>query len=306
MYQNEKELTRTIKRTLYARLANLFQWTLPGDIPAEFVEYELLKNGYCGFFGKDGKPFAVRVNPSGEPNAYFIHDVYIYANPILGSGTIKDEKTGVIGYNDPLAKWTNTAKTIIERYAALLAAVEISLDVAIHNSRLSFIATGDTQRTINSYREMIQAVNNGNSGYCVDSETMISDGLKVLPTVTAGVDYLRQLAETREYLQNAFLTEFGIHANTTLKRERQLVGEIEFQFERPLFNIWGMLKEREKLAEKLTAFFGVPCSVKLNPIISQSNDENNDGIPDIVQDNPEQTDEKEREINAEQRQTVID
>ena len=119
------------------------------------------------------------------------------------------------------------------------------------------------------YNDLISAIWNGKPAFAVNSETLISDGLKILPTANIAADYLRQISETREYIINSCLSAFGVHANTILKRERSLTAEIDLQTERPTFNIYTMLAEREKLAKRLAGFFNYPVSVKLNPILNQ-------------------------------------
>lgn len=281
-----------VRREIFQKLAGLFVWDLPAEIPPEFVEYEFLKNGMCGFFKYEGKPQAVRVSYSGEPNSYFVHEHFIYANPIIGSGTLTDGKNAVIGYNEPLAKWTpKTTCNIIYKYAELWNAADISLKIGIINTRLMFIGTADNQQTIQGYNDLISAVWNGKPAFAVNADTLINEGLKILPTANIAADYLRQISETREYIINSCLSAFGVHAITILKRERQLVNEIDLQAERPTFNIYTMLAEREKLAEKLAAFYDYPVTVKLNPILNQY--DNTDS--EVMNEPTTETEQKESE-----------
>ena len=121
---------------------------------------------------------------------------------------------------------------------------------------------------------MFADVANGALATTVSTKTLIGDGLKILPTVTNGTDYLRQICESREYLYNLFLSEFGIHANTAaLKRERVLTGEIDMQIEKPMFNIESMLQAREKGAEKVNKELGLNLKVTINPKFMYVEDE---------------------------------
>lgn len=259
-----------VRREIMQKLAGLFIWDLPVEIPPEYVEYELLKNGMCGFFYYNGIPHAIRVSFTEAPNSYFIHEFFIYANPVLGSGTLEDGNGAVIGYNEPLAKWTpQTTYNIICKYADLLNAADVSLKIGLKNTRLLFVGTADNQQAVQGYNDLVSAIWDGKPAFAVHSETLISDGLKILPTANIAADYLRQISETREYIINSCLSAFGVHANTILKRERQLVNEIDLQIERPTFNIYTMLAEREKLAKRLAEFFDYPVTVKLNPILNQ-------------------------------------
>lgn len=261
--------TRKVRREIMQKLAGLFEWNLPAEIPPEYVEYELLKTGMCGFFFYEGKPQAIRVSFAEVPDSYFIHKHFLYANPVLGSGMLTDDdKNAVIGYNEPLAKWyPTTTNEIINQYAELWSTANESLIIGLKNTRLLFVGTADNQQAVQGFNDLISALWDGKPGFAVNSETLISDGLKILPTATIAADYLRQISETREYIINSCLSAFGVHANTVLKRERQLTGEIDLQIERPAFNIYTMLAERKKLAERLATFFDFPVSVELNPIL---------------------------------------
>lgn len=283
-----------VRREIFQKLAGLFIWDLPAEIPPEYVEFELLKNGMCGFFKYEGNPKAIRVSYSGEPNSYFIHEKFIYANPVIGSGTLTDGENAVIGYNEPMAKWTpQTTYNIICKYADLWNTADVSLKIGIINTRLMFIGTADNQQTIQGYNDLISAIWNGKPMFAVNADTLINEGLKILPTANIAADYLRQISETREYIINSCLSAFGVHANTILKRERQLVNEIDLQTERPTFNIYTMLAEREKLAKKLAKFYDYPVSVKLNPILNQYDNTNGE----VMNEPTTETEQKENENN---------
>ena len=284
----------SIRREIFQKLAGLFLWELPAEIPAAYVEYELLKNGFVAFFKYNGKPQAMRVNFAEEPNAYFIHDKFIYANPIIGSGTLTDGDECVIAYNEPNARWRpKTTYEIIDRYATLWASVNVSLDVALKNGRLMYFGTADTQQAIQGFNDLMSAVWDGKKAFAINSDTLVSDGLKILPAAGQVTDYLRQLSECREYIINSCLSSFGVHANTILKRERQLTNEIDLQMERPSFNIYTMLYERKRAAKRLSELFDYPIKVCLNPLLS---------IVDYIDEdmyNEDITDEPLKETNRE-------
>lgn len=259
----------SIRREIFQKLAGLFLWELPAEIPAAYVEYELLKNGFVAFFKYDGKPQAIRVNFTEEPNAYFVHDKFIYANPVIGGGTLTDGNECVIAYNEPNARWTpRTTYEIIDRYAELGAAVNVSLNVALKNGRLMYFGTADTQQAIQGFNDLMCAVWDGKKAFAINSDTLITDGLKILPAAAHTTDYLRQISECREYIINSCLSSFGVHANTILKRERQLTNEIDLQMERPSFNVYTMLYERKQAAKRLSELFDFPVKVRLNPLLS--------------------------------------
>lgn len=285
------------RREIMQKLAGLFLWELPAEIPAEFVEYELLKNGMVGFFRYEGKPQAVRVSFTDIPDSYFIHRKFIYANPILGSDVLEDGRDAVIGYNEPMAKWTpQTTWVVICKYADLWNAADISLRTGVINTRLMFIGTADNQQAVQGYNDLIDAVWKGKPAFAVNSETLISEGLKVLPTASISSTYLQQIAECREYIINSCLNAFGVLVNTQAKRERLITTEIDLQVERPMFNIYTMLHEREILAEKLSEFYGQKVTVKLNPILNHYDPSEKSDMGNVTHENEKQ--EQEETPNA--------
>jgi len=270
--RTEEELTEHYRKHLLNRLVTVFQWEgLDEDVPTEYLEMTLLLNGCCGFVKYEGKYIPMLCNPSEKPDPYFRATSYIYANPAVGNGNISPN---AVIFNDLLSAWfPRDCNEVIDKYAHLLAAAEVSLRIALKNARLTHIAVTDNEDDVANINKMFADVANGALATTVSTKTLIGDGLKILPTITSGVDYLRQITEAREYLYNLFLSEFGIHANTVLKRERQLTGEIDMQIEKPMFNIESMLQARQKCAEKVNRELGLNLKVRINPKFMYVEDE---------------------------------
>lgn len=293
----EKELTKrenSVKKLYIRRLLSLintvFVWdNLPDDIPAEYIENTLLLEGVIAFTPLDGKMTALAVSQYDIPNEYFMHDKWLYVNPYLPenvkSGNITTNEDCIIVYNDSISPWLYTpTRDLLIEYSELLSAVDISLKIAIKNTRLSFIGKATSTAEVSGYREMFDGISQGATANVVLSNTTVSDGLTTLPTVPHGVDYIRQLSECREYLLNAFLSNFGVATNTNLKRERALTNEITLQLERPTFSIYSMLKARQDGVDKINKKYGTNITVQFNPVITMTNDSNGNFVPDEVED----------------------
>ena len=270
--RTEEELTEHYRKHLLNHLVTVFQWEgLDEGVPTEYLEMTLLLNGCCGFVKWEDKYIPMLCNPADKPDPYFRATSYIYANPVVGSGNISPN---AVIFNDMLSAWfPRDCNEVIDKYAHLLAAAEVSLRIALKNARLTHIAVTDNEDDVANINKMFADVANGALATTVSTKTLIGDGLKILPTITSGVDYLRQITEAREYLYNLFLSEFGIHANTVLKRERQLTGEIDMQIEKPMFNIESMLQARQKCAEKVNRELGLNLKVRINPKFMYVEDE---------------------------------
>ena len=262
--KDESSLIDHYRKHLLNHLVTVFKWKgFPEETPVEYIEMTLLTNGIVGFIRKGERLIPVLCNPAERPDEYYRATSYIYANPVIGSGEIKPDS---VVFNDELSAWFQfDGREIIDKYARLLAAADISLKIALKNTRLTNVIVSDNEEDIININKMLSDMWEGAGAVSVSTKTLIGDGVKVFPTVPGGVDYLRQISETREYLYNLFLSEFGIHANTVLKRERQLTGEIDMQIEKPMFNIDSMLSARKKGAERINKTFGTNISVDIDP-----------------------------------------
>lgn len=264
------------RRNLLDKLMSVFKWTgFDEEIPTTYIESALLINGVCGFMKHEGKVIPVICWGAEAPDEFYRCKNFTWAQPALGSGTIPAEQ---VVYNDNLAPWFGwNCKDIIDKYADLLASTDISLKIAIKNSRLTHVFVTDNQQDVKNINDMVNTVSNGGLATAIYSDTLVGDGAKLLEATTKGTDYMRQLSETREYLYNCFLSEFGIHANTVLKRERELTGEIDMQIEKPTFNVWGMLKARQEGAKRLSEIFGMEISVDFSEAITIVEEEITEG-----------------------------
>lgn len=287
---------------LLKKLLPLFKYSgVPETIDIDFFESCLLIHGMAVVFEHEGELIAMNVSPTGRPNKYYICDKVRYSNPIIGGAELTDNENAVVCYNTQLAKWGMIAGSeadTINKYAELLAACDISLRVTLKNARLTHIARARDKQTVQAYKDLVDGVSNGANAVAVFSENDMltpDDGLATLPTVTSGVDYMRQIAESREYLYNSFLSEYGLSANTVLKRERQLTTELDMQERKPEFNILSLLSQRKKNVEKINAMFGTNITVELAiaPDPEQVQEQEQEEQPEQEQEQEEQTEEQE-------------
>ena len=299
---------------LLKKLIPLFKYDgVPDTIDIDFFESCLLINGMAAVFENEGELIVMNVSPTERPNKCYICDKVRYSNPIIGSEELTDGETAAVCYNTQLAKWGMIAGSeadTINKYAELLAACDISLRVTLKNARLTHIARARDKQTVQAYKDLVDGVANGSNAVAVFSENDMlnpDDGLATLPTVTSGVDYMRQIAESREYLYNSFLSEYGLSANTVLKRERQLTTELDMQERKPEFNILSLLEQRKKNVEKINSMFGTNITVELAIAPEPEPDtEQEQTDPEQEQTDPEQEQEQEQEQTEERKENETD
>lgn len=223
------------RKKLINTASSLFDWgNLPESFDVNFLNHELIMSGRIGIISVNGKLYTVRGDVGGEINEYYKPTQYIYANPVLGSGS------PTIGQDIAVIFLTSEDTTatlldgglcqLVESTASLLADNELSLSVAQKNTRLTLIADADSEATRNSAEQTLKAMYNGEP-YKVVNKRM-TDTFNVNPLVTVRpAESMRQLIENRQYIWSCFLQELGINSNFNLKRERLVTSEVELNGE---------------------------------------------------------------------------
>lgn len=214
---------------------SLFEWeNLPDTFNVNFLNYELIVNGKIGVINHHGQLYTVRGEVGGEINMYYRPTQYIFANPVLGSGSpVIGQDIAVIFLTSEDTNptvMTCGLSSLIDSTASLLADNELSLNVAQKNTRMMLIADTDNEATRNSAENVMKSMYNGEPYKVVNRK--MTDTFNVNPLVTIRpAENMRQLIENRQYIWSCFLQELGINSNFNLKRERLITSEVELNGE---------------------------------------------------------------------------
>lgn len=223
------------RKKLINTASSLFEWgNLPTTFDENYLNAELIMHGRVGIISKSGQLYTVRGDVGGEINEYYKPTQFIYANPVLGSGspTIGQDIAVIFLTSEDTAPNIHVCglSALIESTASLLADNELSLSVAQKNTRLMLLADADNEATRNSAEQTLKAMYNGEP-YKVVNRRM-TDTFNVNPLVTIRpAESMRQLIENRQYIWSCFLQELGINSNFNLKRERLTSSEVDLNSE---------------------------------------------------------------------------
>lgn len=253
------------------RLDSMFKWNIGEDektIPVQIMERYLKLNGWCGIAkppestqvdNKDGL-YCFFGGLGLKPDEYYQPTAIILANPVLGSKTYKIGKDVVWGKNDSM--YRGLAQHI-SRYAHLLAANDISINIAQVNSRVPFILTADTDNGKQSAEKFISDIEEGKLS--VVKSSAFNNGVEPKTTSDASAgNYLKALIELHQYLKAQWSLDIGISSNFNMKRERQNTAEVESNAPYLLPLVDDMLKFRKKLCEDVNEMFDRNWSVELD------------------------------------------
>lgn len=243
------------------RTQSMFRWNgLPDSIPERSLELYLQTNGNACFYEYDGKLYVFTGGMGGEPDVYYMPTVYTIANPALRlSKSLSIGIDCVVMPNDSLYLGLIP---LFSRYATGMIENELSMKIAIINSRIVDLISAPDDRTRASAEKFLADIEDGKQG--VIAENAFLDGIRAQPyATTANSNALTNLIETEQYLKASWFNELGLNANYNMKRESLNTSESQMNNDALLPLVDDMLKCRKLAALKVNEMFGTSISVSL-------------------------------------------
>lgn len=318
-YYNFLDKSKNVKNivNLYLRqTCNIFKYReLPETIPENIMERMLQMYGFVCFTQVQGKFYVFWGGLGGEPDVYYQPTICTVSNPALNfSKDLKIDEDCVIIKNDTFLQGY---LPIFTKLASLQVENDISLKMAMTNTRLQAILSAKDNNTLQSARDFLDKLERGENSVIVDNAFL--DSLKVAATKTGTTSDIENLITLDLYLRSIFTREIGLPGNANLKKERMITSEIEDNYLSLFPVIDDMLQERQIALEKINKMYGLNISVELsgawanlqkqayqeieNPVENSGNPENTENPdesenPDNVE-NPENEENKENPENKE-------
>lgn len=245
------------------RTQSIFEYSgLPDTIPARVLELYLQVNGHCIFTKYNDTFYIFTGGLGGEPDVYYMPTLYAVANPALNlSKQYKIGEDGIVINNDAMYIGL---MPLFNKYASLIAETELSMQIAIINSRIiDLIAAGDDS-TKESAERFLADVKAGKLGIIATNLFLDDASLQTLPYTSAGhSNNITQLIEMEQYAKAAWLNDLGLNANYNMKREALSTAESQLNDDalRPLID--NMLECRRVALEKINEMYGLDITVEL-------------------------------------------
>ena len=243
------------------RTQSMFKWDgLPSTIPERVLELFLQINGNVCFYEYDEDLYVFVGGLGGEPNVYYMPTKYIIANPALKlSKTLDIDIDCVVVPNDSMY---SGLIPLFSRYATAMTETELSIDIAIVNSRIVDLISAPDDRTKASAEKFLDDIRQGKQA--VISENSFLDGIKAQPYGATGThNTLTNLIEMMQYQKASWFNEMGLNANYNMKRESLNSAESQLNNDALLPLVDNMLEMRKIGAEKVNKMFGTNITVSL-------------------------------------------
>lgn len=261
------------------KCCNLFVWDgLPDTVDQRALNLSLVLGGKVCWTKFNDKLYALNGNIGGEPNAYYEPQLFIIANPVLGSKQVrirqKDGSKDVQGLDGILMgnsdvdvmsdRPTGGLFGLIYQTAGLLADNVSSLNTSQINGRVAQIWTADTDAMARTAEFVLRDIYDGRPYKVVTQD--ILDKVGVLAAAKEGqANTLLNLIEAHRSILQDFYNELGIGYQGNSKRERVNTAEVGLMRGCLDVNIENMLKNRQEAVERINELFGTSISVEINP-----------------------------------------
>lgn len=247
------------------RTQKMFTWSnLPESIPERILELYLQTNGnVCFYRPNDGNDsiYVFTGGLGGEPDVYYRPTLYTIANPALNlSKSLKIDVECVVMPNDSLFLGL---LPMFSRYASLLSENELSINLAIINTRIISLITASDDRGYQTATEYLKDIEAGKPGIISDNPFL--ESIKVQPYAqNSSNSTLTNLIEAEQYIKASWYNEIGLNANYNMKRESLNMIESQMNYDALLPLVDDMLSCRQQAAERVNNMFGLNISVNVS------------------------------------------
>lgn len=245
----------------YNKTMAMFKYhNLPNTIPCYELENLLQKNGFACVAQVEGSLYAFDGGLGGEPDVYYRPTICTVANPALKlTRDFEIDKDCVIVKND--SNMVGLSHTIA-KYNTLLAENEITMLIALINSRMNIIFSGADSATKASAEQYLNMIVQGKLG--VISDNAFLESLKIQIGSTTRNNVFEDLIRLNQYLKAGLNNAIGLNSNSAMKKERLITAEIDVNNTALYPLIDDMLECRRTAIEKINTMFETDISVELN------------------------------------------
>ena len=261
---DKPKLTESYVRYMLSQTLEMFEYSgLPESIPQKEIEILHQINAFAIWKKVKGKLYVFHGGLGGELNEYYHPTIATISNPYLNySGTEEIGKDCVVTWNDKLRYGL---LPMFNRYACMLADVDISIRFVSINARIPYLINADDDNTKDSAETVLKDVWDGKKfGVILNKKLLDKNGMFTAEFGAKQNSNIKDLIELRQYLKSSWYMELGIQSNYNMKRESLNSSETTMDESILLPLIDDMLESRKHGLEEVNKMFGTNITVKLS------------------------------------------
>lgn len=264
--KNRDALVRSYISYMLLRTLTIFEYdNLPDTIPKK--DFELITQivGYTTISEVDGKLYAFYGGLGGVPNEYYLPTLSVVANPYLKLSKVYEiGKNCEVILNDSMYVGLTP---MFDKYANLIADVDISLKYANINTRIPMIAVANDENVKNAFDVLFECIEKGeNLKAIIAPSLMESNTFETREYFSKQNNNIKDLIELRQYLLGCWYNDLGIQSNFNMKRESLNENEIGMNLDALVPLIDNMLEERKKGWERVNKRYNQNVQVRLSDV----------------------------------------
>lgn len=251
---------------LLSRCVNMFKFNgLPATVNEQYFNIALMTAGQCSITKINNEYYAILGYRGGQPNTYYLPNSYIIANPYLNVSEnigITDKRLTVF-YNssvDEIVPTANGLAGLITTTAQQLTSIDVSIEKALENTRLTAFITVENDNQKKSCEMALKKMQQGEDVTAVSGD--VYGDIKISPLANSEISkYFQSFIETRQYILANFYHSLGVNSNYNLKRAQLSSDEIKTNDDVLIINTVDMLQERKKCVKEFNEKTGLNITV---------------------------------------------
>lgn len=252
------------KNLILNKLTTLFEYeNLPETVPAWHLEKLLLTNGYAIFTKHKGNFYATVGNPTGTPNHYGLHDMFL-----LHSIDVKLQMTGVRRVNNVnCIKISNDFMEcgiglLLETFSDFATESDITLHQSIITMRQHNVISANDSDEIDNINNMYKNLLAGN---LTSLNKKVWSDVEMLKLNEHDTDFTK-LLELVKYKRSEIFNELGVQINDNNKRSYVNSDELEDQEQAVYYFIDNMFQSRKEAIKRINKMYDLNITVKISPL----------------------------------------
>lgn len=259
LHCSNTQMVRYFRRYLFQKCVSVLDITIPEEWPRDFFLYVLYGVGYVCVLDKAEYGVIPQWGSLTGRNVYYQPKQFIVTNPAFNGAS----ETRTIGVDGAVIKLTPDYMgivDIIDHYSDLMALCVESAMVNINNSKLAFIFGAKNKRIAESYKKMVDRINEGQTAVFVDSDLFNEEGelnITTLQQDLKNVFIAPELLDVLKLLENQFDADVGLPNNPTEKKERLITDEVNANNASTFSKIQLWVDSINKSAEDAKRIFGI-------------------------------------------------
>lgn len=220
---------RFFVRYLWEKVLSVFTFDLPETFGKELFLNALFANGVVTVLNTDEFGLLAQWGNFGGYNVNYRPRYMIFANPLLPDYSGRELNIGkdcaVIHLTEDWCGVTD----LVAFYAGKMALATQAIDVNLINSKLAYVFAAKDKTQAQSFKKLMDTINNGETSVVVDKSLFMEDGTanwqafqQNLRQTYIVTDLLNDCAK----IEDEFNTRIGIPNANTEKRERLITDEV--------------------------------------------------------------------------------